>query len=179
MKTPAFLPLGNRYLVLPDPIGQETETIGGVTLSRPKDENKQADEGTVVAKGKSCVDVEVGSKVYYGRYSGYDRKIGGVDYKIFQENELLGEHLVTPFDQDQPALPLVMGELVGGETIPLKAYPVSNLTTHILSIREATDEERSVVEDYPVRASTPGTCGLCGKPADSPTSTWCNDCMPF
>ena len=99
MKTPDFKPLGNRYLVLPDPIEGESETIGEVTLSRPKDPNKQAEEGTVVARGKSCVDVEVGAKVYYGKFSGYDRQIDGTDYKILSENELLGEHVVTLFDR--------------------------------------------------------------------------------
>jgi co-chaperonin GroES (HSP10) len=98
MKKPDFRPLGNRYLVLSDPIEDESETIGDVTLSKPKDPNKQAEEGTVIARGKSCVDVGVGAKVYYGKYSGYDRQIDGVDYKILQENELLGEHFVTPLD---------------------------------------------------------------------------------
>lgn len=90
-----FRPLGNRYLVLPDPIEGESETIGDVTLSTPKDPNKQAEEGTVIARGKSCVELEVGAKVYYGRFSGYDRQIDGTDYKILQENELLGEHIVA------------------------------------------------------------------------------------
>jgi co-chaperonin GroES (HSP10) len=98
MKKPDFRPLGNRYLILPDPIEGESETIGDVTLSKPKDPNKQAEEGTVIARGKSCGDVEVGAKVYYGKYSGYDRQIDGVDYKILQENELLGEHFVTPLE---------------------------------------------------------------------------------
>jgi chaperonin GroES len=98
MQKPDFRPLGNRYLVLPDPIEGESETIGDVTLSTPKDPNKQAEEGTVIARGKSCADVETGAKVFYGKFSGYDRKIDGVDYKILQENELLGERIVTPFD---------------------------------------------------------------------------------
>lgn len=111
MKTPAFRPGGNRYLVLPDSIGEDSETIGGVTLSIPKDPNKQAIEGTVVAKGKACVDYELTDKVMYGQFSGYDLKLDGTDYKVLAENELLGQHLVTPFD-DEPVLPLVMGEIV-------------------------------------------------------------------
>ena len=101
MNKPDFRPLGNRYLVLPDPIEGESETIGDVTLSTPKDPNKQAEEGTVIATGKSCVDAEVGSKVFYGRFSGYDRQIDGIDYKILQENELLGERIRTPFDAEK------------------------------------------------------------------------------
>ena len=100
MNSPAFRPIGNRYLVFPDPIEEESETIGEVTLSVPKDPNKQAEEGTVIARGKSCADVECGAKVYYGKFSGYDRTINGMDYKILQENELLGEHFVTPFEPE-------------------------------------------------------------------------------
>ena len=111
MKTPAFRPGGNRYLVLPDSIGEDSETIGGVTLSIPKDPNKQAIEGTVVACGKSCADYELGDKVMYGQFSGYDLKLDGTDYKVLAENELLGQHLTTPYD-NEPALPLVMGEIV-------------------------------------------------------------------
>jgi co-chaperonin GroES (HSP10) len=99
MNEPDFLPLGNRYLVLPDPVEEESETIGDVTLSIPKDPNKQAEEGTVIARGKTAKLIEVGAKVFYGRYSGYDRQMDGVDYKILQENELLGERIVTPFDE--------------------------------------------------------------------------------
>ena len=152
MNNPAFQPGGNRYLVLPDQLPEESETIGGITLSKPQDPSKQAIEGTVVAKGRSCQDYELGDKVMYGQFSGYDLKLDGTDYKVLAENELLGCHLVTPFDSIQPALPLVMSELVGTETIQPPA---------------------------PVPASTPGICNQCGKPADSPTSTWCNDCMPF
>jgi co-chaperonin GroES (HSP10) len=112
MNTPAFVPGGSRYLVLPDPIGQATETIGGITLTVPKDPNKQAIEGTVVAKGKSCINYELGDKVMYGQFSGYDLHLDSFDYKVLQENELLGQHLITPFDDDQDVLPLVMGEIV-------------------------------------------------------------------
>lgn len=100
MNSPAFRPIGNRYLVFPDPIEEESETIGEVTLSTPKDPHKQSVEGTVVAKGKSCTELEIGDKVVYGKYSGYDHALDGTDYKVLQENELLGEHLVTPFDPD-------------------------------------------------------------------------------
>ena len=111
MKTPAFRPGGNRFLVLPDSIGEDTEIIGGITLSTPKDPHKQAIEGTVVSIGKSCIDYELGDKVAFGKFSGYDLKLDGVDYKIFQENEIFGTVLAPPFDDDSPSLPLVMGEI--------------------------------------------------------------------
>lgn len=112
MNTPAFAPGGSRYLVLPDPLEEESENIGGIILSKPVDPSKQAIEGTVVAKGMTCQDYDVKDKVMYGQFSGYDLKLDGVDYKVLQENEILGQHLLTPFDEDQPALPLVMGEIL-------------------------------------------------------------------
>ena len=100
MNTPFFRPIGNRYLVLPDPIEAESETIGDITLSTPKDPHKQSVEGTIVAKGKSCAELEIGDKVFYGQFSGYDQHLDGTDYKVLQENELLGERIVTPFDKE-------------------------------------------------------------------------------
>lgn len=98
MNTPAFRPLGHRYLVLPDPVEGESETIGEVTLSTPKDPHKQSVEGTVVVASQSCMELRAGDKVFYGQFSGYDQHLDGVDYKVLQENEILGEKIVTPFD---------------------------------------------------------------------------------
>lgn len=112
MQTPAFQPGGSRYLVLPDSLGQDSETIGGITLTTPKDPHKQAIEGAVVAMGDACMEYELGDKVMYGQYSGYDLHLDGTDFKVLAENELLGKHLVTPYDENQAALPLVMGEIV-------------------------------------------------------------------
>lgn len=110
MNSPAFQPGGSRYLVLPDALKEEKETIGGITLSKPVDPSKQAIEGTIVAKGRTCQDYDVKDKVMYGQFSGYDLKLDGTDYKVLQENELLGQHLVTPFDEET-ALPLIMGTI--------------------------------------------------------------------
>lgn len=98
METPLFRPFANKYLVLPDPIEGESETIGGITLTVPRDPNKQAVEGTVVARGKSCTELQVGEKAVYGKFAGYDLNLDGVDYKVLSENELFGERLTTPFD---------------------------------------------------------------------------------
>jgi len=98
MNSVAFEPLGNRYLVLPDPTEDQSETIGDITLSTPKDPNLIPAEGTIVAKGKRCVDLDLEDKVFYGKYSGYDQNVDGVDYKVLQETEILGRRLVTPFD---------------------------------------------------------------------------------
>ena len=99
IKAPAFRPFSNRYLVFPDPIEQESETIGSITLTVPKDPNKQAVEGTVVARGKSCTELEVGQKAAYGKFAGYDLNLDGVDYKVLSENELFGEKLLKPIEE--------------------------------------------------------------------------------
>lgn len=99
MNTPAFRPFANKYLILPDAIEEQSETIGSVTLTIPKDPNKQAVEGTVFARGKSCTELEVGQKTAYGKFAGYDIHLDGVDYKILLENELFGEKLPQPSDE--------------------------------------------------------------------------------
>ena len=99
MNSPLFRPFSNKYLVLPDPIEDQSETIGSITLTVPKDPNKQAVEGTVVARGKSCTELQVGEKAVYGKFAGYDLNLDGVDYKVLSENELFGEKLTTPFDE--------------------------------------------------------------------------------
>lgn len=100
MEKPFFEPLGNRYLVLPDPVKDESEDVEGIKISTPPDPNKVPDEGTVVAKGKKCTDLDVRDKIFYGKFSGYDQKLGGVDFKVLQENEILGRRIVTPFDDE-------------------------------------------------------------------------------
>lgn len=100
MQTPAFRPGGDRYLVLPDAIESQSETVEGVTLSTPKDPHKKASSGTVVAKGKGAADYELQDRVSYGQFSGYDQTVDGIEYKVLRENEILGELIATPFDEE-------------------------------------------------------------------------------
>jgi co-chaperonin GroES (HSP10) len=109
MQTPPYRPLGNKYLILPDQTEAESETIGNVTLSAPPpDPHKRSFEGTVVAKGKSCVELEVDDKAVYGEFSGYEREIDGIKYLVLQENEILMEHLAeeVPEGEELPEIPL-------------------------------------------------------------------------
>jgi len=112
MNKPDFEPLGNRYLILPDVIEGESETIGDVTLSVPKDPNRQAIEGTVIACGACAIELEVGAKVFYGQFSGYDQKLEDVEYKVLQFNELLGRRpartveAVEELPEVQPPAPI-------------------------------------------------------------------------
>ena len=111
MNKPAFRPLGARYLVLPDEVKGEETQVGEFTVSREKDIHNKSQSGTVVAVGKGCTELKENDHVAYGQYSGYEKKIEGKNYVILQESEILGEILVTPFDEE-PSLPLGMGTIL-------------------------------------------------------------------
>jgi co-chaperonin GroES (HSP10) len=100
MNTPAFRPNRFRYLVLPDEIEAKSTQIGDYRIEEGKDIHQQPSEGTVVAIGRDCIEYQVGAKVLFGKYSGYEQVFDGNRYKILQESEILGERIVTPFDGD-------------------------------------------------------------------------------
>lgn len=91
----AFRPLGDRYLVEPDEQQDEKTAVGGYEITQKKSIHEQPVSGTVRAKGKSCAELEVGDRVAYGKYSGYDQKLGGTLFKVLRESEILGQ-LVGP-----------------------------------------------------------------------------------
>ncbi|MFC6269596.1 co-chaperone GroES [Frigoriflavimonas asaccharolytica] len=85
-----FKPLADRVLV--EPTAAETKTASGIII--PDSAKEKPQEGIVVAVGPGKVDepttVKVGDKVLYGKYSGTELKIGGTDYLIVKEADLLG-----------------------------------------------------------------------------------------
>lgn len=97
----AFIPNGLRYLVLPDPIEEKSETIGDVTIVSQVQAHKKSSSGIIVAVGAGVKNLEVyvqvpcvyktGTHVLYGQYSGYAQELGGVDYVVLAESEILGE----------------------------------------------------------------------------------------
>jgi len=101
MHNPGFRPHSTRYLILPDEIkGQETKVEGSeYTIDTAKDPHEKPSEGTVVARGSDCHEFDLGDKVLYGKYSGYEQHFEGVDYYILSESEVLGARIVTPFDE--------------------------------------------------------------------------------
>lgn len=106
--TTAFRPNKGRYLVLPNPVESQTTKIEGseYTIESQKDIHAKPSEGTVVAKGKDCTEYEPGAKVLYGKFSGYEQLFDGANYLILAETEILGERLVTPFDDDYSKMPI-------------------------------------------------------------------------
>ena len=88
-------PLQDRVIVLR--IKEEEKTKGGIII--PDTAKEKPQEGKVVAVGKGKVgddgkliklDVKVGNKILFGKYSGTEVQIDGDDYLIMREDDILG-----------------------------------------------------------------------------------------
>jgi chaperonin GroES len=77
---------------------EEDETkVGGLFIPDSAKEKPQKGEVVAVGKGKRGddgklipLDVQAGDKILFGKYSGSDIKIDGVEYLIMREDEVLG-----------------------------------------------------------------------------------------
>jgi chaperonin GroES len=90
-----FKPLHDRLLL--KPVTAETKTKSGIIIPDTAQEKPMQGEVVAVGKGKrledgrlQAVDVKVGDKVIYGKWSGTEVKIGGVDHVILKEEDLFG-----------------------------------------------------------------------------------------
>jgi len=90
----ALKPLADRVVVKPSEA--EEKTTGGIIL--PDTAKEKPQEGTVVAVGpgkvsengtKVAMEVKVGDKVLYGKYSGTEVTIDGVEHLIMRESDIL------------------------------------------------------------------------------------------
>ena len=90
-----FRPLHDRVLV--EPLDAEEKTAGGIIIPDTAQEKPQ--EGKVLAVGKGVqdkdgeyrpLDVKVGDRVLYGKYSGTEVKIDGKDLVIMRETDIMG-----------------------------------------------------------------------------------------
>ncbi len=88
-------PLHDRILV--QRLEEEEQTKGGIII--PDSAKEKPIEGKVVAVGNGKVmengevkplDVKEGDKVLYGKYAGTEVKIGGEEYLIMREDDILG-----------------------------------------------------------------------------------------
>jgi len=81
--------LAGKILVLPQPA--EERTISGIIIPDSAKEKPQA--GTVVLAGSAKKDepmeIKVGDVVFYGRYSGTELNIDGVDYLLMSQTDVL------------------------------------------------------------------------------------------
>jgi chaperonin GroES len=87
-------PLYDRVLI--KRLDTEEKTKGGIII--PDTAKEKPQEGRVIAVGKGkllddgstrALDVKVGDKVLFGKYSGSDISIDGEDYLILREEEIL------------------------------------------------------------------------------------------
>ncbi|MGQ0580808.1 MAG: co-chaperone GroES [Reyranella sp.] len=90
-----FKPLHDRLLL--KPMTAETKTKGGLIIPDTAQEKPMQGEVVAIGKGKrledgrlQAIDVKVGDKVIYGKWSGTEVKIGGVDHVILKEEDLFG-----------------------------------------------------------------------------------------
>ncbi len=77
---------------------EEKETVqGGIII--PDSAKEKPQEGEVVAAGKGkrlddgklvALDVQVGDRILFGKYSGSDIKLDGGEFLIMREDEVLG-----------------------------------------------------------------------------------------
>jgi len=97
-KVSAIIPLADRVLVRPL-TGEELEKKSnfGIILPENGDEDKVKDQGIVVAVGEGKYDdgklnpmtVKVGDKVMFSKYGFDEIKIGGEEYFILKEENIL------------------------------------------------------------------------------------------
>jgi chaperonin GroES len=77
---------------------EESETMsGGLYIPDSAKEKPQQGEVVAVGKGKRAddgklltLDVQVGDRILFGKYSGNDIKLDGNEYLIMREDEILG-----------------------------------------------------------------------------------------
>mgnify|MGYP001019065902 FL=1 len=86
-------PLADRVLVKPLPA--EEKTASGIIIPDTAKEKPMQGEVVAVGKGKVADDgktfeneVKVGDKVLYGKYSGTEVTVDGVEYLIMRESDI-------------------------------------------------------------------------------------------
>src|SRR5574337_299922 len=88
-------PLQDRVIV--KRIAEEEKTKGGIII--PDTAKEKPQEGKVIAVGKGKVneggkliplDVKVGDRILFGKYSGSEIKLEGEEHLIMREEDILG-----------------------------------------------------------------------------------------
>jgi len=87
-------PLGDR--IIAKAVSAEETTAGGIVL--PDSAKEKPQEGEVIAVGPgsqlpsgkvSPMDVKIGDKVIYGKYAGTEVKVGGEEFIILRQEDVL------------------------------------------------------------------------------------------
>lgn len=90
-----FRPLHDRVLVQRSE--EETKTAGGIII--PDSNKEKPAQGVIVTVGSGyrqddgslrALDVKVSDKVIFSKYAGTEVKVGGEEYLIMKESDILG-----------------------------------------------------------------------------------------
>ena len=76
-----FKPLHDRVLI--EVLDSSEKTAGGIIIPDTAQEKPQ--EGKIIS-----MDVKVGDKVLFGKWSGTEVKINGKEYSIMKESDIMG-----------------------------------------------------------------------------------------
>ena len=88
-------PLHDRVVV--KRVENETKTASGIVI--PDNAAEKPDQGEVIAVGAGkktddgkliAMDVKVGDKVLFGKYSGSTVKLDGIEYLVMREEDIMG-----------------------------------------------------------------------------------------
>ena len=91
----AFRPLGDRVLVRR--VEEEEKTKGGIII--PDTAKEKPQEGEVISVGPGArddsgkiqpLDVKVGDRILFGKWSGTEIKLDGEDLLIMKESDIMG-----------------------------------------------------------------------------------------
>src|SRR5437764_5247030 len=90
-----FRPLHDRVVI--ERVDAEAKTAGGIIIPDTAQEKPQ--EGRVIAVGPGGrdengklipIELKVGDRILFGKWSGTEVKIDGVDYLIMKESDVMG-----------------------------------------------------------------------------------------
>ena len=90
-----FRPLHDRVVV--KRIDAEEKSAGGIII--PDTAKEKPSQGEVISVGPGCrdeagklipIDVKAGDRVLFGKWSGTEVKIDGVEYLIMKESDIMG-----------------------------------------------------------------------------------------
>ncbi len=91
----SFRPLHDRVLV--QRLDEEEKTAGGIII--PDTAKEKPSQGKVIAVGPGArdengerqpMDVQVGDRVLFGKWSGTEVKVDGEEYLIMKESDIMG-----------------------------------------------------------------------------------------
>ena len=89
-------PMQDRLVI--KPADEEQKTAGGIIVPDTATKEKPM-QGEIIAAGPGKIgedgkrlpmDVKVGEKVMYSKYSGTEFKLDGLEYLIIEQNDILG-----------------------------------------------------------------------------------------